>query len=482
MCFQKKSFILFFSLIAYAAQGQASVNSDSVLPVKQPDSLLTIHKSPFRAAGIVLGTNLGVWSYDHFVQGSSYAQININTIKDNFRTGFSGDNDGFMTNLLSHPYHGGAYFDAARSNGMSFWQSAPYSTAGSLMWEFFMENEPAAINDVISSGIGGPCMGEIGFRISDLVIDDRAIGFDRFKRELLLTIISPIRGLNRLLSGEAWKHRNITGRSLPKTPITFYATSGYHIFNGTGQAACYDLGIDYGDPFNAENEKPYDYFSIRLSGNFSSQQSIIGRVSIVGMLCSKDLYSNGRDHQLTVGIFQYFNYYEINPVNKNSPLSPYKLAETASAGSGLLYQRKLTNHVIFTGSAHVGALLLGGYPNDYDNRFIRTYNMGSGFSSKLNLGLQVGNRAILELNTENYQIYSWIEYLPHYTEQLHANERGYKGSANLSVARLNFNYKISHHFLLAAETTYYYRKNKYKYYPDVTDGISENKVSVGYIF
>ena len=131
----------------------------------------------------------------------------MHSIKHNFETGFVWDNDQFSTNLFAHPYHGGLYFNSARSNGMSFWESIPYALCGSLMWEFCGETEPPAINDVMATTLGGVAIGEITNRVSALVLDDRAHGFSRFLRELAGTLINPIQGFNRIVSGKAWKVR-----------------------------------------------------------------------------------------------------------------------------------------------------------------------------------------------------------------------------------------------------------------------------------
>ena len=65
--------------------------------------------------------------FDRFVLCEDFAKVNLSSIKENFKTGFVWDNDQFSTNLFAHPYHGGLYFNAARSNGLSFWESAPYA-------------------------------------------------------------------------------------------------------------------------------------------------------------------------------------------------------------------------------------------------------------------------------------------------------------------------------------------------------------------
>lgn len=41
--------------------------------------------------------------------------------------------------------------------------------------------------------------------MSSLVLDDSKRGFSRFTREFLGTLICPMRGLNRMITGEMWK-------------------------------------------------------------------------------------------------------------------------------------------------------------------------------------------------------------------------------------------------------------------------------------
>jgi len=489
MCFLQKSFILLFSLIVFSVYSQPNAHSDSVAGINHSDSLLTLPKNQLKAAGIILATNLGVWSYDRFYVGGNYAQINLNTIKKNFKTGFTGDNDGFFTNLLSHPYHGEVYFNAARMNGLNFWQSIPYVAGGSLTWEFFLENEPAAINDFVSSTIGGSSLGEISYRISDQLVDERTVGFERFKREALITLVSPIRGLNRIFSGEAWRHRNNRGNTLPLTPIRFYSTLGYRIINDNfeknsvfSQMVCYDIGLYYGSPFEKENEKPYDFFSIKISGNLFSPQSIISHVNGLGMLFTKNITFRKSGDALTIGIFQHINFYQIDQEISHVVVNPFKLSEAASLGPGIVFKSNVGGTHIFTGSAYLSALLLGGYHNDYHNPYLRTYNMGSGYSAKVNFELQVGSRARIFLNLENYRIYSWIGNLESITIKQGPNDEGVNGNASLSIAALNFNYKISRNILLSAETCFYYSKSWYQYYPNVTHSLTATKLSLGYVF
>ena len=161
-----------------------------------------------RTAAMITALNAFVNRWDTWVLNEEFSRISLNSIEHNFRHAFVWDNDNFSTNLFAHPYHGNLYFNSARSNGFNFWQSYPCALGGSLMWEFFGEITPPAINDLMATSIGGTCIGEVTFRISDLFYDDREVGFSRFLRELGGALVSPMKGLKRILTGEAWRHKS----------------------------------------------------------------------------------------------------------------------------------------------------------------------------------------------------------------------------------------------------------------------------------
>ena len=490
MCSKRSFIVLVFIFLLLHINAQMWVTSDPVLKFNSTDSLLVTHKSPLKIVGWAVATNIAVWSIDRFVVAAPYAHINFKTINNNFKSAFVWDDDMFETNLFAHPYHGNYYYNAARCNGMNFWQSIPYTTGGSLVWEFCMENEAPSINDLLSTTIGGICLGEMSFRISDLLIDDRALGFDRFKREGLLFLFSPIRGLNRLLSGDAWKHRKFRGNSLPSTPHSFYSTIGVRVLadnslrtNDMSAIACYDFGFYYGNPYNPENEKPYDFFSLQVGGNFLSQQPVISHFNGLGLLFSKSIDVQKLNTQLLFGVFQHFNYYHAHKDLNNKTLNSYQISEAASVGTGLLFKTKLSGNISFSSSGHLSAILLGGSQTDHYKSENKDYNMGNGFSAKLNLELQFGKKANVLLKSEYYRIYPWIGNNNATTQTTYTTITAEdNGNASLSLLSLNFNYMIHQHFLLSFETSYYNRRSVYDHYPVVNHSVTDNKVSVGYVF
>lgn len=245
----------------------------------------------------VVGINVFVNSFDRYVLDAEFAQISFNSIKHNIEYGFVWDNDKFSTNLFFHPYHGSLYFNSARSNGLSFLESSPYAFLGSLMWETCGEIEPPAINDLFATTVGGICLGEITFRLSDLILDDRTTGWERFFRELLCTAISPMKGFNRLLNGDAWKIRNeyYKYHDFDSIPVSLSLTAGQRYLcdhsnftKGEGNPFV-SIGVDYGKIFELEKNKPYEYFTGELSFGLSKNQPLISHVSFLGRLWGVNL-------------------------------------------------------------------------------------------------------------------------------------------------------------------------------------------------
>ncbi len=144
---------------------------------------------------------------------SHYATSMGGTIRANFRKGFIWDNDNMAVNMFLHPYHGNLYFNSGgRANGLNYWESGLVALGGSAMWELFMESEYPSTNDIIATPIGGMALGEVLYRTSDLVLDDRRTGWSRFGQELSGFLISPMRGLTRIVNGDAWRKRPTSGK------------------------------------------------------------------------------------------------------------------------------------------------------------------------------------------------------------------------------------------------------------------------------
>lgn len=241
----------------------------------------------WRAAGETAGLNIGLWAFDRYALNGHYARISWNTIKANFKNGFDWDNDHLSTNMFAHPYHGSLYFNAGRANGFNFWQSELFALGGSAMWEMFMESEYPSKNDIIATPIGGAALGEVFYRTSDLVLDDRASGGERFGREALSFLLSPMRGLTRILTGEAWEKKPSAGREFENPSYQLDVSLGTRLLTSHDNerlikaGASARINLEYGDRY-ASSKKPYDYFSLLMvfrSELFSTSFRPSGRCS-----------------------------------------------------------------------------------------------------------------------------------------------------------------------------------------------------------
>src|SRR6267142_536953 len=142
------------------------------------------------------------WSVNSVIRDAEWAKIGPSVWATNLENPWVWDNNKFLNNQFSHPYHGSLYFNAGRTNGYSFWQSVPWAFGGSLMWEEFFEGWAPSPNDWFNTSLGGITLGEMLFKVSSLTLDNRATGSERMWREIGATALNPVRGFNRLYRGE----------------------------------------------------------------------------------------------------------------------------------------------------------------------------------------------------------------------------------------------------------------------------------------
>ena len=450
-------------------------------------------KHPWKAALEAFAINVGVQCFDQFVMNEEFAKISFHSIKHNIETGFVWDNDQFSTNLFAHPYHGGLYFNAARSHGMNFWESVPYSFCGSLMWETTCEIEPPAINDLMATTFGGVAIGEVTHRVSNLVFDDRLSGFPRFMREFLGTLICPIKGLNRILSGDAWRVRGkyYKYHDYQRSPISFFASAGYRyladnntLFRGEGNPYV-RFNLVYGDPFDGETTKPYDYFTLDATFGLSSNQPLITGLHLLGRLWSVPVEVS-KGTEMEFGIFQHFNYYDSQPVKDGTSLVPYRISEAASFGPGIIYRfPQVGNLTRFEQRVFLDGILLGGSLTDYYNVIDRDYNMGSGYSVKAISFMEFGKVATFQIGADYYRIFTWKGYEGKdlaTTDPLYLNAQGDKGNASLLVLNARFCLALSNRLNLDFNVSNYWRDTHYSYHDDVKSKTFDMSLGLQYKF
>ena len=467
-------------------KGIVFTDSTMALPVK---------KRYWQAAAEATGINVGVQLFDRYGLNSDFAHTTLNSLKRNFTDGMVWDNDFFITNLFAHPYHGNLYFNAARTNGLSFWESAPYALGGSLMWEFLGETEPPAINDVIATSCGGMAIGEMTHRLSRTILDDRDHGFSRFLREAAAAIVNPIQGLHRIFSGDAWRirHDHYRYHDFNKLPVDVSFSLGWRyladdgaLFRGV-HAPYVNMTLMYGTSVDGDRHtNPYDFFDVDATFGIGGGQPFVNSLQIVGRLWSTPILDH-KDMAGEFGIYQHFNYYDAEPIEDGSTLTPYRISEAAGFGPGFILSlpqtgglSKLEQRIFLSG------ILLGGTKSDYFNVIERDYNMGSGFSIKSKTQLDFGRFGRFILNAKYFRLYTWKGYedkdLQAYadgTKDLHyLNVQGDRSNAALLVVNPVMEFHLARQWSVSLSGAYYSRRTNYKYYDKVYANTFETKIGL----
>lgn len=445
-----------------------------------PDSLYADdgEKHPWIAAAEAAGVNVFVHSFDRFILDADFAQTTLNTTRDNFKKGLVWDNDQFSTNLFAHPYHGGLYFNSARSNGLSFWESAPYALGGSLMWEFLGEIEPPAINDLIATSLGGMAIGEITHRVSRIVLNDKQRGTKRFLRELVHTAVNPIGGLNRIIRGDAWRVRNdgFLYHNFRQIPVELRMSAGARYVADEGATfrgewnPYLNVLFNYGDAMDISQNEPYDFFTARVKFGLGGNQPLVSDVHLLGRLWGVNVHE-GRNISTLFGFFQHFNYYDSEPVKNGSDRVPYRISEAAGFGPGLICRfENIGNLGELEQGIFLDGILLGGSMSDHYRWIDRDYNMGSGFSAKINTQMTFPNFGRFSLRADFYRIYTWKGYEEqdrYNGNPLFLNVQGDKGNAMLFVVSPTIEVFLGKAWCLEFAVSNYIRRTHYKYQEDV---------------
>src|ERR1700720_1742416 len=204
--------------------------------------------------------------------GADY-KSNLLTIRHNLHHSWVVDSDPFKTNQLGHPYQGSMYHGFARSAGLGYWESLAYTFAGSALWEIAGEKTPPSRNDQVASGIGGSFLGEVLFRLANLVLEHDEI--PPFWREVGAAVVSPATGFNRLAFGDRFKDVFPTHDPVyySRLQIGFSGSAQNEAGTSTTKLkrneALVDSSMDYGLPGKPgyTYTRPFDYFTLQATAS-----------------------------------------------------------------------------------------------------------------------------------------------------------------------------------------------------------------------
>ena len=247
----------------------------------------------------------GFYLVANLARGEETAKITPKTWWANMKAGFEWDANPFLVNQFGHPYQGNNYFNTGRAHGLSFWESSALTAFGSATWEYFGETNSASLNDLINTTLGGIALGEMFHRTSWLIRNPHATGKSRLWSEIGATVVDPMGGLDRFISGDS---SLISDKPLKPGSLGATASAGV-LWQGSDIKAIdasgvgfLDADVRYGDLRAGHSRTPYEAFGVhfRLGGG-----SAISEVKVLGRLLGQPYGESGR-HQFT--IFQTYDY------------------------------------------------------------------------------------------------------------------------------------------------------------------------------
>jgi hypothetical protein len=344
----------------------------------------------------ILGFDFLLNRYNHGFSGSSDYDVTGSTIRSNFRGGWVTDNDPFSVNQFAHPYQGSMYHGFARSAGLSYWESAGYTFAGSLAWEIAGEKTRPSGNDQVASGIAGSFLGEALFRMASLVLE-HGDGVPQFWRELIAGSISPPTGFNRLAFGDRFSSIFSSHDAAYYSRLQVGWSTTTHDVRGSStdvkeNEMVADFSMQYGLPGKEgyEYTRPFDYFAFHA---VASSANLFETIQTRGMLVGRPFGTGDAAYRGIWGLFGSYDY--VAP-------QTYRISTTALS-LGSVAQLWLSESVALQGSALMGVgyagvgTLHGTLANDY------TYGVAP--QALLAGRVIFGQRAALDVTTREYFVH-----------------------------------------------------------------------------
>jgi Domain of unknown function (DUF3943) len=380
---------------------------------------------------------------------------NWSTIQHNLHSSWVVDRDPFKTNQLGHPYQGSMYHGFARSAGLSYWESLTYTFAGSALWEIAGENTPPSRNDQVATGIGGTFLGEVLFRLSNLVLEHDNI--PPLLREVGAAAISPSTGFNRLAFGDRFK------MVFPSHDPVYYSRLQIG-FSGSAQneagtsatklkrnEALIDYSMDYGLPGKPgyTYTRPFDYFSFQATASSANgAENLMTR----GLLLGRD-YEAGANYRGVWGLYGSYDY-----------IAPQTFRVSSTALSvGTTGQMWLSDSIAVQGTALSGI----GYAAVGTTRSVaeNDYHYGLAPQALVALRLILGERASLDLTGREY-----------FVSRVGAATRG--GHDNIARLDASFTVRVYQRHGISLR---YLLNRRDAFYPDVGDS-SQTRGTIGIFY
>ena len=360
---------------------------EAAAPAAEPDKSYTIP-----AAEIVVFDFL-LSNFNRRFSGTSDYDVSRTSIRNNLRGPWVVDDDPFKVNQFAHPYQGALYHGAARSAGLSYWESSALTFAGSAWWEWTGEKTPPARNDQIASGIAGSFLGEPLFRLAHLLLNQPS-SVPYAWRQWGAAAISPGAGLNRALFGTRFdagfddhEPMYFSRLRIGTNHVTRDEAGASTRFKSN--EAEFDFAMDYGLPGKPgyTYRRPFDYFNLQA---VVSSANGIQTLSSRGLLSGTD-YALGDNYRGIWGLYGSYDYFSPQIFHISSTA-----LSVGTTGQWWLPKGFVLQGTGLAGIGYSAATTIHGTENDRD------YHYGAAPRLALEMRLSAGERASANVSAQKY--------------------------------------------------------------------------------
>jgi hypothetical protein len=440
---------LFVAVLPAEAPAKAPAEATTTVEFSQRTPESYVANRPFlRTSAEILTFNVGMTVWGHYLikRDDSGYDVSVNSLTTNPKFGFQWDNNTFFVNYFRHPYQGAQYYGAGRANGYDYYQSGMWSFAGSWLFEYMGESKRPSYNDWITSGVGGMVLGEPLFRLSSVVLDNQATGSSRVLRELGGLVILPVRGVNRLVTGEAFQvHTNPTDRR----PIALdsglrigaWTPDEEHQWDSRQTKAFFGFDLSYGNPFEERVKKPFDVFTSSIDVAFDNEPQALRRLEIYGMIAGTSISHRQHIQHVIAGV-QSYDYFQNDVFAMGTQSFGASLLSRFRMGGGFDTQTVVTASWILLGAAN----------SHYVHVSDRRYDIGPGAAYNIGLQFLRNERRVIELGHAGY----WIHAL-----------NGTAVDHFIGITRVRANLMLMRFVGIGFEYLFYTAEKKFEDFPDV---------------
>jgi hypothetical protein len=348
------------------------------------------------------------------------------------------------------------YHGFARSAGLSYWEAAGYTFAGSAMWEIAGERTRPSRNDQVSTGIGGSFLGEALFRMSNLLLETGG-GLPPFWRETVAAFVSPSQAFTRHVVG--YQRSGI----FSSNGAAYYSQLQVGVMGATqntrGASTVStrnelqaDYSLDYGMPGKEGYvyRRPFDHFSFRATlSSANGFENVLTR----GLLIGRD-YGIGSDYRGVWGLYGSYDY--ISPQTFRISSTALNLGTTGELHIGRNVEVQGT---AMAGVGYAAVSTLRGTPTDRD------YHYGVAPQALGSLHFIFGDRSAFDITAREY-----------YVSRAGGLDRG--GHDNIIRADLAYTWRIEKHHAI---TVKYLWNRRDALYPDLGDR-SQTRATIGIFY